>query len=112
MAELISRTSLFLGGACRNHRVDDDFSLSPVSFAGFGLKKSFSSLKQKPLRSDFHGKQIFLGDAQTESFRGSFRSSSITAQVNFMFLFLFFYFHFPRFYNPDMRDLNYKDLEN
>ncbi|CAN7097924.1 unnamed protein product [Brassica rapa subsp. narinosa] len=74
MAEVISKTSLFFGGACVNHHHHhvDDFSVSPVSF---GFKKSFSSsLKQKPLRSDFSGKQIL------ETFNRSFRSSSVTAQ--------------------------------
>ncbi|XP_010475660.1 PREDICTED: thioredoxin-like 1-1, chloroplastic [Camelina sativa] len=83
MAEVISKTSLFIG-ACGNHHRVDDFSVSPVSFGGFGLKKSFSCLKvnnQKPLlRSVFHGRQIVLGEgAQTESFKRS--SSSITAQT-------------------------------
>uniref|UniRef100_A0A1J3DK97 Thioredoxin-like 1-1, chloroplastic n=1 Tax=Noccaea caerulescens TaxID=107243 RepID=A0A1J3DK97_NOCCA len=80
MADVISRTSLFIG-ACKNHRVDD-FSVSPVSFGGLGLKKSFSSLNlknQKPLRSQFHGEQIVLEDAQSS--KRSFRSSSITAQT-------------------------------
>ncbi|XP_009148112.1 thioredoxin-like 1-1, chloroplastic [Brassica rapa] len=75
MAEVISKTSLFFGGgACVNHHHHhvDDLSVSPVSF---GFKKSFSSsLKQKPLRSDFSGKQIL------ETFNRSFRSSSVTAQ--------------------------------
>ncbi|KAF8116182.1 hypothetical protein N665_0020s0038 [Sinapis alba] len=78
MAEVISKTSLFFGGACVNsHNHLDDFSVSPVSF---GLKKSFSSLKQKhkPLRSDFYGKPIV--DTQTQTFKRSFRSSSITVQ--------------------------------
>ncbi|KAL0694642.1 hypothetical protein Bca4012_061822 [Brassica carinata] len=75
MAEVISKASLFFGGACVNHHHADDFSVSPVSF---GLKKSFSSLKQKPLRSDFRGKQIL--ETQTQTFNRSFRSSSITAQ--------------------------------
>ena len=77
MAEVISKTSLFFGGgACVNHHHHhvDDLSVSPVSF---GFKKSFSSsLKQKPLRSDFSGKQIL------ETFNRSFRSSSVTAQVD------------------------------
>ena len=74
MAEVISKTSLFFRGACVNHHHHaDDFSVSPVSF---GLKKSFSSLKQKPLRSDFSGKQIL------QTFNRSFRSSSVTAQVD------------------------------
>jgi thiol-disulfide isomerase/thioredoxin len=80
MTEVISKTSLFLG-ACGNHHRVDDFSFSPVSFGGFGLKKSFSCLKlksQKPLRSVFYGKQIVFGDSQDESFR---RSSAITAQT-------------------------------
>lgn len=92
MAEVISKTSLFIG-ACGNHHRVDDFSVSPV---GFGLKKSFSSLKvknQKPLISEFHGKQIVFGDAQTESFKRSFRSSSsITAQVNLIFFPSFSFF--------------------
>ncbi|CAH2038558.1 unnamed protein product [Thlaspi arvense] len=79
MAEVISRTSLFFG-ACGNHHVDDS-SVSPVNFAGFALKNSFSSLKQKPLKSEFHGKQILLRDVQAESLKSSFRSSSITAQT-------------------------------
>ncbi|CAH8251599.1 unnamed protein product [Arabidopsis lyrata] len=84
MAEVISKTSLFTGACGNHHHRVDDFSLSPVSFGGFGLKKSFSCLKlknQKPLRSEFHGKQIVFGDAQDESFRRSFRSSAITAQT-------------------------------
>ncbi|CAH8386644.1 unnamed protein product [Eruca vesicaria subsp. sativa] len=71
MAEVISKTSLFFKGACVNHHhVDDDFSVSPVSF---GFKKNFSSLKQRPLSSDFFGKQILYTQR-------SFPSSSITAQ--------------------------------
>ncbi|CAN8305890.1 unnamed protein product [Cochlearia groenlandica] len=74
MADAICRASLFIGGTHRNHHVDDDdFSLSPLSFAS---KKSFSF----PLKSDFHGKKIVLG---SKSFKSSFRSSSssITAQT-------------------------------
>lgn len=103
MAEVISKTSLFIG-ACGNHHRVDDFSVSPV---GFGLKKSFSSLKvknQKPLISEFHGKQIVFGDAQTESFKKSFRSSSITAQVKLIFFFVFFISRHAR--------SNYRDLES
>ncbi|KAJ0237766.1 Thioredoxin-like 1-1 [Hirschfeldia incana] len=79
MAEVISKTSLLFRGACvKNHNHVDDFSVSrPVSF---GFKKSFSSsLKQKPLRSDFHGKQIL--ETQTKTFNRTFPSSSITAQA-------------------------------
>ncbi|CAN6934795.1 unnamed protein product, partial [Brassica oleracea] len=62
MAEVIRKTSLFFGGACVNHHHADDFSVSPVSF---GFKKSFSSHKLKPLRSDFYGKHILDTRAQT-----------------------------------------------
>lgn len=62
MAEVIRKTSLFFGGACVNHHHADDFSVSPVSF---GFKKSFSSHKLKPLRSDFCGKHILDTRAQT-----------------------------------------------
>ncbi|KAJ4915102.1 hypothetical protein Rs2_00652 [Raphanus sativus] len=78
MAEVISKTSLFFGGACvkNHHNHVDDFSVSSVSF---GFRKSFSSLKQKkPLRSDFYGKQIL--DTHTQTFNRRFPSSSITAQ--------------------------------
>ncbi|KAL0805508.1 hypothetical protein Bca101_097999 [Brassica carinata] len=67
MAEVISKTSLFFGGACVNHHHADDFSVSPVSF---GVKKSSSSLKLKPLRNDFYGKQIL--DTRTQTFNKSF----------------------------------------
>ncbi|KAF8089594.1 hypothetical protein N665_0501s0008 [Sinapis alba] len=70
MAEAISRTNLIFRGACVNHKHVDDYSISPVSF---GLKKSFSSLKLKPLKQiDTH---------QFQTFTRSFRSSSISAQT-------------------------------
>ncbi|CAN8311745.1 unnamed protein product [Cochlearia groenlandica] len=79
MADVITSRTSFLFGACNNHRVDDGFSLSPATAAvSFGPKKSFSSLKQTSLRSDFLGKnQIFIKDSQSQSFKSK---SSITAQ--------------------------------
>lgn len=65
-------------GACRKHH-GNEISASPVSFG----KKRFSCLKlknQKPLRSDFNGKRVVLGDGKIESFRRSFQVS-IKAQT-------------------------------
>ncbi|XP_010553767.1 PREDICTED: thioredoxin-like 1-1, chloroplastic [Tarenaya hassleriana] len=77
MAEVICRTGLLLG-TCRNHH-GNEICVSPVSFG----KKRLSCLKltnQKPLRSDFHGNRIVVGDDRIDRFRRSFQSS-IKAQT-------------------------------